>query len=106
MYSSVPTRTMASAPLYIIVNRSTTFVIQCTVALRSHIEKSDKIFVCNIGKDKKLPGTKTQPKYFGPYDVETVTKGHVVVSKSEKSKKVPLHLTKKYLQRISKVPIQ
>ena len=57
-----------------------------------------------MGKDKKLPGSKTQPKYFGPYKVEKVTKGHVIATDHiKKSKKVPFHLTKKYLQRISKV---
>ena len=72
---------------------------------RSHIEKSDQILIRNISKDKKLPGTKQQPKYFGPYAVENVTKGHVVVSKLGKQKKIPFHLTKKYLQRISKVQV-
>ena len=56
--------------------------------------------------DKKLPGTKTQPNYFGPYDIENVVKGHVVVSRSDESKKVLFHHTKKYLQRISKVSIR
>ena len=42
-----------------------------------------------MGKDKKLPGTKTQPKYFGPYKVEKVTKGHVATDHMKKSKKVP-----------------
>ena len=72
---------------------------------RSHIEKSDQILIRNISKDKKLPGTKEQPKYFGPYEVENVTKGHVVVSKLGKHKKIPFHLTKKYLQRISRVQV-
>ena len=49
----------------------------------------DKVLIHNISKDKKIPGTKAQPKYFGPYDVENVTKGHVFVSKSDKSKKSP-----------------
>ena len=65
------------------------------------LRSQTKILIRNIGKDKKLPGMETQPKYLGPCDVKTMTKGHVVVSKSEKSKKVPFHLTKKYLQRIS-----
>ena len=63
-------------------------VVQCTIALRSYIKKSDKVLIRNTGK-KKLSGTKTQPRYFGPYDVENVTKGHVVVSKSDKSRRFP-----------------
>ena len=48
-----------------------------------------------MGKDKELPGTKTQPKYFGPYKVEKVTKDHVIATDHmKKSKKVPFHLTK------------
>ena len=44
-------------------------------------------------KDKKLPDTKTQPKYFGPYTVEKLTKGYVVVSeKGKKSKITPVPL--------------
>ena len=66
---------------------------------RSDIQTSDHILIRNICKDKRLPGTKTQPKYFGPYPVEKVTKGHIVVSKdAKKSKHVPLHLAKKYMQ--------
>ena len=67
-------------------------------------QKSDHVLIRNIGKDKKLPGTKTQPKYFGPYPVEKITKGHIVVFRDEKkTTKVPFHLTKKYLQRNSQV---
>ena len=34
----------------------------------------------NLGRNKNLPGTKTQPKFLGHYVVESVTEGHVVVS--------------------------
>ena len=62
------------------------------------------MLIRNINKVKKLPGTKSHPKYFGPYEVEKVTKGHVIVNNNMKGKQfknVPFLLTKKYLQRNS-----
>ena len=54
------------------------------------------VAVCYLSK---LPGTKVQTKYLGPFEVEKVTKSHVIVTnKLKKPKKVPFHLTKKYLQ--------
>ena len=59
----------------------------------------------NVKKDKKLPNTKTQPKYLGPFDVESITKSHLVTVKDNTQNKVvyPIHMSKKYIQRETQV---
>ena len=57
--------------------------------------------VRNIKKDKKLPNTKAQSKYLGPFQVYSVTKSHLQVqgNKTALGISYPIHLAKKYVQR-------
>ena len=70
------------------------------------IEEGDQFLVKNMSKVKKLPGTKTQYKYTGPFVATKVTDTHISYTgntlKSNKQKylKVPIHLTKKYFSKI------
>ena len=74
---------------------------------RSKITEGELMLVHNIAKLKKIPGTKDQPKYKGPYEVTKITDSHAYGCEDnnqyKKSKKFPLHMTIKYFQRDTQV---
>ena len=57
-------------------------------------------------KLKRLPNTKKQPKYLGPYTISEVTNSNVTISKEElgtnRDKKIPIHIVRPYFQRSAK----
>ena len=58
----------------------------------------------NIPKLKKLPNTKTQPKYLGPYTVERVSGENIIilittVAGKTREKRVPVHIVRPYFER-------
>ena len=59
-------------------------------------------------KLKRLPKTKKQAIYLGPYTMSKVTESHVTISKTEledkKEKKIPIHITRPYFQKCAKKP--
>ena len=71
------------------------------VSFRSEFEKGDQDIVHNIKKAKKIPGTKEEKKYTGPYKIEEATPSHLIVRKDQKSKakKLLIHLSRKYYSR-------
>ena len=71
--------------------------------IRSEFEGGDIILVQNIKKSKKLPGTKNELKYRGPYTVYEVTPCHLIIRKdpaTTKTTKVSIRLSQKYQQKI------
>ena len=51
-------------------------------------------------KQKKLPGTKEQSKYLGPFDVIEINDKHALcINDLGKNRKYPLHLIVKFYQR-------
>ena len=70
-------------------------------SLRSEFEKGDQVIIQNIKKAKKIPGTKEEKKYTGPYTVEEVRPSHLVARKDQNTKttKLPIHLSRKYYSR-------
>ena len=76
--------------VYIYIYYLTTF--------RCDIKEGDKILFTNIRKLKKMPKTKNQGKYVGPFTASKIMDSHVVISHEElgsnKDKKVPIHITR------------
>ena len=70
---------------------------------RSDIQEGDKFIVRNIKKDKRLPNTKSQPNYLGPFTAKNLTKSHLVTEVRQKSVSYPIHISKKYTQREEQV---
>ena len=70
---------------------------------RCDIKEGDKIIFTNIRKLKKMPKTKNQGKYVGPFTASKIMDSHVVISHEElgsnKDKKVPIHITRVYHER-------
>ena len=71
---------------------------------RKPIVKGDIIMYTNIPKLKKLPNTKTQPKYLGPYTVERVSGENIIilittVAGKTREKRVPVHIVRPYFER-------
>ena len=62
---------------------------------------SDYVLVRKVSREKKLPGTKQQPKYLGPYKILKITKSHLLISPKDgkRKKNIPIHLAKKYTLR-------
>ena len=54
-------------------------------------------------KEKKIPGTKSQPKYLGPFTAERVTPSSIeytpIQTGKSKTKKIPNRLAKKYFSK-------
>ena len=59
-------------------------------------------------KLKRLPKTKKQLKYLGPYTLSKVTKSHVTISKTElrdkKHAKIHIHITRPCFPKCFKKP--
>ena len=71
---------------------------------KTPLKLSDKILYTNILKQKKLPNTKNQPKYFGPDTVCDVSENHVTiatVTKRKTKRKIPIHTVCPYYERSS-----
>ena len=70
---------------------------------RCDVKEGDKILFTNIPKLKKMPKTKNQGKYVGPFTASKITDSHVVISHKElasnKDKKVPIHIARVYHER-------
>ena len=65
------------------------------------IKEGEKFVSRNITKDKKLPGTKLQPNYKGPFIATKTTDSHVLTTnpKTGSEVKIPVLLTKPYFPR-------
>ena len=65
------------------------------------IKEGEKLFSRSITKDKKLPGTKLQPHYKGPFIATKTTDSHVLTTnpKTGSEVKIPVLLTKPYYPR-------
>ena len=74
--------------------------------MRSEFKEGDLILVQTIKKSKKLPGTKKEEKYLGPFHVSKVTPSHLVALKdlsSSKTTKIPIYLSRIYQKKDSRV---
>ena len=74
----------------------------------SDFQEGELFLVRNIAKDKKLPNTKRQSNYFGPFPVNSVKKSHIITRQvtdrqQTKVRYHPIHLSKKYIPREKQV---
>ena len=65
---------------------------------RPKIEENDQFVIRNVLKEKKIPGTKSQTEYLGPFTAERVTPTSIkyTPNKISNTKTVSNHLAKKY----------
>ena len=71
---------------------------------RNELTEGDKFLIRNISKEKKIPGTKSQRRYLGPFIATNVTEKYVTYTSEKhgkKVKKVAIHLSKKYFSERS-----
>ena len=76
--------------------------IQTVFSIRPEIKEGDRIVYTNMQKLKKMPNTKKQRKFIGPYTVKRVTNSHAIVSDtqhSEKNKKMSIDIVRQFYQR-------
>ena len=62
--------------------------------------------VHNIKNAKRLPYTKKEKKYLGPFVVGSVTKSNLITPKdpiSDTTTKIPIHLSRVYHERKQKI---
>ena len=68
--------------------------------IRPEIKEGDSVVYTNMPKLKKMPNSKKQRKYIGPYTVKRVTNSHAIVSDTPftKREKISIDIVRPFIR--------